>query len=114
MPTYQQLDDLSDVSTLTEIDDDQSAVLLTATGEAVRWTDDGTNPTSTRGFVLAVNKPFVYPFGAVSKLKFIQAAPGAVLDACIHPYYSSGGLTNGMLGADFEESFAQDEGPIEE
>jgi hypothetical protein len=60
--------------------------LLQATGQNIRWTDDGTTPTATVGMLLyAGGDP--YPFtGDLAALKFIQVAATAVLNVS---YYSA-------------------------
>ena len=61
-------------------------VLLQATAQNIRWTDDGTTPTATVGMLLyAGNDP--YPFtGDLSALQFIEVAATAVLNVS---YYAA-------------------------
>lgn len=63
-----------------------SMVLLQATGQHIRWTDDGTTPTATVGMLLyAGGDP--YPFtGNLAQLQLIQVAATAVLNVS---YYSA-------------------------
>lgn len=53
--------------------------IIQCTGQNVRWTDDGTTPTSTLGMVLVVGDTLAYD-GDMQKLKFIEAASAAVLN----------------------------------
>src|SRR3989337_2492371 len=41
-------------------------------GQAVRWRDDGTNPTSVAGLILNPGDPLLMYSGRLSNLKFIQ------------------------------------------
>ena len=58
-------------------------VLLKTEGAAVRWRDDDVDPTSANGMLIDVGDEFWYP-GKVSKLRFIEAAPTAVLHASLY------------------------------
>ncbi len=56
------------------------AAFLQATTHDVRWTVDGTTPTSSHGMVLTAGAaPFLYA-GDLSALRFIQSASGSVLN----------------------------------
>lgn len=63
------------------------SVDLEAEGAAIRYRDDGVNPTATVGQLLPVPAggapPLTY-FGNMSKLRFIQTAPTATLDAIFY------------------------------
>lgn len=52
--------------------------------QAVRWRDDGTNPTTSRGGRIASGAKFTYD-GNLAALKLIREADGAILDI---NYYS--------------------------
>ena len=55
-------------------------VLLQAETQNVRFRDDGTDPTTSVGMVLAAGAvPFMY-IGALSKMKLIAATSGAILN----------------------------------
>jgi len=58
--------------------------LITCTTQAVRYRDDGTDPTSTIGTFIPTDTPFWYA-GNLGKLRFIEAALNATLDIS---YYS--------------------------
>jgi hypothetical protein len=53
--------------------------LIVAETEAVRWRDDGVNPTTTVGMPLAVGVPLQYD-GDLSRIKFIEQTSGGVLN----------------------------------
>lgn len=60
------------------------SVLLQADTHDVRWTDDGTTPTSSVGMILkSGDAPFLYT-GAIENLQFIESASGAVLDFSLY------------------------------
>jgi len=56
-------------------------VLLTVTGQPVRWRGDGTNPTATVGSVIPVGVPLMLEISQLEALRFIETAATAVLDA---------------------------------
>jgi hypothetical protein len=76
---YQQVTGLTTAQALT-VPDGTSFALIVATGTAVRWRDDGTDPTATVGMPLAVDKDLVYGSGQLSRLRFIETAATAVLN----------------------------------
>lgn len=59
-------------------------VMLEAEGQAVRWRDDGTNPTASVGMLLPVNTPTIYN-GSLTGIRFISAVAGSILN--ISYYY---------------------------
>jgi hypothetical protein len=75
---YQQITDVSAAIGLTAPAGTAFA-MITAGTSAVRWRDDGTDPTAGVGYPLPVNSELTYA-GSFSALKFIQQAAGAVLD----------------------------------
>lgn len=48
--------------------------------QAVRWRDDGTNPTSSTGQRIAADGQYFVYDGNLSAIKFIREADGAILD----------------------------------
>jgi hypothetical protein len=83
---YQQITSLSAATGLTVPAVDKNGLnqkptfaLIIAETQAVRWRDDGTNPTSSVGMPLAVGVPLQYD-GDLSKIKFIEQTSGAVLN----------------------------------
>jgi hypothetical protein len=83
---YQQITDLSAATSLTvPIVDVQglsckpSIAIITPEAQAVRWRDDGTNPSATVGMPLAVGVTLQYD-GDLTKIKFFEQAGGAKLN----------------------------------
>jgi hypothetical protein len=58
--------------------------LVIAEGAAVRWRDDGVDPTATVGMPLAVGVPLQYD-GDLNKIRFIQQAATGIIN--ISYYY---------------------------
>lgn len=80
---YQQITSLSSATGLT-IPAGTSKIIVTPTTQAVRWRDDGTNPTSTVGYPLAAGSELVYTAAQKGSLKFIEQAASAVLNICYY------------------------------
>ena len=59
------------------------AVLLKTETQAVRWRDDGVDPSATDGMLIDVGDEFWYA-GKVSALRFIETVAGAVLHASLY------------------------------
>ena len=61
-----------------------SRVLFQTEGDDIRWTDDGTTPTATLGFVqTADNPPFFYS-GEPQSLKFIEESTATDIFVCLY------------------------------
>jgi hypothetical protein len=66
-----------------------NACIIVATGQNVRWRDDGTAPTATVGMLLkTTDAPFYYD-GDLLAIRFIESAASGVLNVC---YYYDGAL----------------------
>jgi hypothetical protein len=83
---YQQITNLSSAVGLTVpvldkngLNQKPTFALIVAETEAVRWRDDGVNPTTTVGMPLAVGVPLQYD-GDLSRIKFIEQTSGGVLN----------------------------------
>lgn len=76
---YQQITTLTGATALT-VPDGTSIALIVATTQAVRWRDDGVDPSATVGMPLSVDKDLVYGAGQLSRLRFIEQTAGAVLN----------------------------------
>lgn len=83
---YQQITSLSAAAALTVPQRDATGAnqkpvlaLIVAEGAAVRWRDDGVDPTASVGMPLAVGVPFAYD-GDLSRIRFIQQAGTATLN----------------------------------
>ena len=88
---YQQITSLSSAPALTVPQKDIAGLagspriaIITPEGQAVRWRDDGVNPTSTVGMPLAVGVTLQYD-GDINQIKFIEQSAGAKLNIT---YYS--------------------------
>lgn len=55
-------------------------ILVTPDTQAVRWRDDGTDPTAAVGYPLAAGVELQYGAGQMAALRFIEQAASAVLN----------------------------------
>lgn len=60
--------------------------LVTCTAQAARWRDDGTDPTATIGYPLAVSTELRYESGSITRLKFISQTAGCIINVCYYGY----------------------------
>lgn len=82
---YQQITSLSAATALT-IPGGTVLALCTPETQAVRWRDDGTSPTATVGYPLAVGAELRYDAMGLAALKFIEQTASAKLNIV---YYGS-------------------------
>lgn len=75
---YQQITSLSAAASLTVPAGSRWALIIAET-QAVRWRDDGTNPTASVGIPLATGTAFWYS-GALSSIKFIEQTASAKIN----------------------------------
>lgn len=75
---YQQITDLSAAVGLS-IPPGTALALVTNSTAPVRFRDDGTDPTSSVGYPMAIGEERIIA-GPTDALKFIQQSAGAVLD----------------------------------
>lgn len=75
---YQQITALSGATGLT-VPAGATQALIQVSGQPVRVRSDGTNPTASVGYPLAVGAEWLV-YGNLSLLKFIQTASAATLD----------------------------------
>jgi hypothetical protein len=75
---YQQITDVSASVGLT-VPTGSVLALVQAQDQAVRWRDDGTDPTGTVGMVLSAGETLVYN-GDLSAIEFIETAASAKLN----------------------------------
>jgi len=75
---YQQITSLAAAVGLTVPAGAQRARIQVET-QAVRWRDDGTNPTATVGMRIAVGGELVYE-GSLAAIRFIEEAASAKLN----------------------------------
>lgn len=83
---YQQLTSLASATGLTVPRTDVSGLsvrpriaIIVVEGAAVRWRDDGVDPTSSVGMPLAVGVSLQYD-GDLTAIKFIQQSPAAAVN----------------------------------
>lgn len=55
-------------------------VLIHCTAQAIRYTDDGTAPTTAVGIPLAVGTTLDYKSAGISRLQFIATTAGAIVN----------------------------------
>ena len=79
---YQQITDLSSAVGLT-VPADATFCTIQAEDQKIRWRDDGTDPTTTVGTILAVEELFQYT-GNLSALSLIETTASA---KCNVSYY---------------------------
>lgn len=76
---YQQITDLSGAVGLT-IPAGCGFFIATPETQAVRWRDDGTDPTAAIGYPLAVGSELQYGASSMTQIKFIEQTASAVLN----------------------------------
>jgi hypothetical protein len=76
---YEQLTNLAAAVGLT-IPAGTTLIRIVPEAQAVRWRDDGTDPTAAVGMPLAVGVELQYDAGQMSSLKFIEQVVGAKLN----------------------------------
>lgn len=76
---YQQITSLGSATALT-VPAGATFALIECEAQAVRWRDDGSDPTATVGMNMAVaDVPLVFA-GELKRLKFIEVTSGAKLN----------------------------------
>lgn len=75
---YQQITSLSAATALT-VPTGATMALIVPETQAVRWRDDGTNPTASVGMPVAVGEALNYD-GDLSRIRFIQQTASATLN----------------------------------
>lgn len=73
---YVQLTSISSATALSSIPTGVKLTLIQAESQAVRWRDDGSNPTASAGMVIAAGDTLVYN-GNPSALKVIETTASA-------------------------------------
>jgi len=76
---YQQLTSIDASSALT-IPAGTAYCVFQCEAQAIRWRDDGTAPTASVGFPLAVAVNYTYDAGQLSALRVISQVAGAKLN----------------------------------
>jgi hypothetical protein len=80
---YQQISGLSIAKGLTLPAGVQYAMITPLT-QAVRWRDDGTDPTSLIGYPLSAGAELRYDAASLSLVRFIEQAPSAILNVAYY------------------------------
>lgn len=80
---YVQLTSLAAATGLT-IPDGTSLIIIQPQTQAVRWRDDGTDPTATVGYPLAVGSELRYTSASFPRLRFIEQAASATLNVVFY------------------------------
>lgn len=75
---YQQITSLSTAQGLT-VPANAAYATIQAETQAVRWRDDGTNPTSSVGMTIPAGGELLYE-GQLARLRFIEATASAKLN----------------------------------
>lgn len=75
---YQQITSLSAATALT-VPTGATMALIAPETQAVRWRDDGTNPTASVGMPVAVGESLNYD-GDLSRIRFIEQTASAKLN----------------------------------
>jgi len=75
---YQQITDASTAVGLT-VPTGANFAMIICEAQAVRWRDDGVNPTTTVGMPLSTGVGFRYD-GDLNRIRFIAAVAGAIIN----------------------------------
>lgn len=75
---YQQITSLSSATALT-VPTNVTIAMIQPETQAVRWRDDGTNPTASVGIQIAAGDLFIYT-GDLSTIRFIEAVASSILN----------------------------------
>ncbi len=76
---YQQITSLAAAAPLT-VPAGTSYILFKPNAQAVRFRDDGVNPTASIGYPVAAGSEYVYTGASPGALRFIETTAGATLD----------------------------------
>jgi len=75
---YQQITSLSAATGLT-VPVGATSALIVASSQAIRWRDDGVNPTASVGMPVTIDTYFSYD-GDLNRIRFIEQLSGAALN----------------------------------
>lgn len=82
----EQLTSLAGATALTNLPAGTSMIMVIPESQAVRWRDDGTDPTAAVGMPLAVGQTLIYTAKRMSQLKFIEQTASAKINVA---YYAA-------------------------
>jgi hypothetical protein len=74
---YEQITGAGVKSLTPPVGDTAYSALIQAEGQAIRWRDDGTNPTAAVGMIIPVNGILEYD-GDLAKFRYIEAVSGGI------------------------------------
>lgn len=77
---YVQVTDVSAAVPLPKIPPGTYRVLIQAEAQNVRWRDDGVDPTSSVGTILAAGSTLEYAAAPLTRIRFIESTSGAKLN----------------------------------
>lgn len=80
---YQQI--LPTVATALTVPAGACVAIIACETQAVRWRDDGTNPTASVGYPLAVGAELEYT-GQLNLIKFIEQVGGGVINVSYYGF----------------------------
>lgn len=80
---HQQITSLSAATSLT-VPAGTSIIIVTPQTQAVRWRDDGTDPTATVGYPLPAGSELHYDSSKPSRLKFIEQTASATINVAYY------------------------------
>lgn len=82
---YQQITSLSAATALT-VPAGTALAICTPETQAVRWRDDGANPTPSVGYPLPVGAELRFDAAQVASVKFIEQVASAKLNVCYYGF----------------------------
>lgn len=77
---YTQITNVSAAVGVGTIPAGSERVILQAETQNVRYRDDGTDPTSSTGFLLVTNTIYEFNIAQIARMKFIEATASAKLN----------------------------------
>lgn len=81
---YVQLTSLGSAANLGTIPTGARYALMVAEAQALRWRDDGTNPTASAGMPLATGVEFLYDGADLTAFKVIEQTAGGKLNVTFY------------------------------
>lgn len=69
-----------DTATALTVPDGASVAIFKPAAQAIRFRDDGTNPTAAIGYPVAVGAEYVYASSSLPRVRIIASTAGAALD----------------------------------
>jgi len=76
---YGQDASFASASALPAIPPKARIALIQAEGDSLRWRDDGTNPTTSVGMILATGETFLY-IGDLSRIKIVESSTNSTVN----------------------------------